>query len=230
MRRARRNVDARRRNRPFRCYHGDTVSAPRFLGLVLILTTAFALAGPISLRATAAANPVYACDERGAKLDVRAGRPVCVNGSTTTDATEVGATTEAARQKLLSAQILFYFVLGTVLLVLLCALLQFRGVGEFARRRAKLADVIANAPTVAVANAEIADRMVSPESARMIVQTSQTGLALVVVVLLFFFGYLTTMFAASFAAPDRPVATAAPAATVHAKPTPKPTPKPAAKR
>lgn len=210
--------------------------------LAAVLIAVFCIAGPLALRSAGAANPAYACQDRTAKLGFSTGRPVCTKGGKVTDAKASVSTPDpvaaansknavaslqlqqdAALHKLISADALFIAVLIIVGLVLLSAFLQFIGVGAFARKRAKLADVIARAPNVDAANANIADQMISPESARMIVQTSQTGLALVGVALLFFFGYLTFIYAGSFAPQVRPEpmtspAADKPAATIAPKP------------
>jgi len=198
---------------------------------------AFCIAGPLALRPAGAANPAYACPDPAAKLALSKGKPVCVRGKTVTDAIAAPATPDpvadargaytvaalktagdAAQHKLQSADVLFYAVLAIVGIALVCALILFVGVARFTLNRAKLADTMARAPDVHVENAAIIDQMVSPESARMIVQTSQTGFALVVAALLFFFSYLTFIYGASFSAPpSQAVAGNAPAGHVPAK-------------
>ncbi|MBV8368356.1 MAG: hypothetical protein JO036_05405 [Candidatus Eremiobacteraeota bacterium] len=108
---------------------------------------------------------------------------------------------DAAQQRTNSAFWLFIAVLTSAGIVLAGALLQFNGVSTFTKSRAKLADAVTGWLSVPAVNADLRDQLLSPESARMIVQTSWSGLALVVTALLFFSVYMRFVYAASFEPP-----------------------------
>ncbi|HEX3464200.1 MAG TPA: hypothetical protein VHS78_09170 [Candidatus Elarobacter sp.] len=86
---------------------------------------------------------------------------------------------DAAQRKLDAAVLLLFAVLAVVTAVLLIGIKSYP-------------------PARNAAQDDIPDQFISPESSRMIVQRSQTILALVIAALLFFFAYLRFVYPSSF--------------------------------